>query len=179
MNFFRSFWGTCCGPEVFHVLVPISSVGSVGAFSLQGDRNLQKRVQKLQRSQNDVVYVLNVIEVEQLSKTGELLLRDDVLLSEDFVGSLLRLFLRLECDDGKDDGLDVKQQSDATKDQDTGTHSVEHEIIQRRPNENQGNEGKGAEGDQGNESDPLFHIGIALFIQNGQRRLLGSHAQRG
>ena len=141
--------------------------------------NLEDGVYELERGEDDIVYILDVVEVEELLKIGELLAGYTVLVLENLVRLILRLLLGLESHNGEYYGVDIEQKSDNTEHDGAYTVTVEHEEIDNRAYQNQGNEGKRTEGDEGDEADTLLHIGIAFLIEDSERRFLCSHTERG
>ena len=97
-----------------------SAVAAAGAVSLHRHQDLQCVINHLEGCEDDIVYILNVVEVEQLLQSGELFLRNVIISAQNFIRSVLCLSFGLEGQDRKHDGIRVEQETEASENQRPG-----------------------------------------------------------
>ena len=82
--------------------------------ALDRRHDLEYGVEQLERRKNNIVYILDVVEVEKLLKGGKLLLGNVVSASEDLISLFLGFFLGLKSQHRKHDRINVEQKSNAS-----------------------------------------------------------------
>ena len=106
----------------------------MGSFSVavNCNRNLENPVKELKHRKYDVVYVLNVVKVEEFSYGRELCKGDVVVVLQNFIGSLLRLLLGLKCQYREYYRINVEDNSEERKHNGAGAASAEHKEEHRQ-----------------------------------------------
>ena len=93
---------------------------------LDCNSNLEHGINKLERREDYIVYVLNVVKLEELLERGELVGGNVILVFKNFVRLVLRFLFGFKSQYGKHDRINVEQKTEYAKHHGAYTVSVEY-----------------------------------------------------
>lgn len=131
----------------------------------------------LQEGDDQIVDVLDVVELEEGFHLLQFFFGGEAIAAEDLNRFALGFDFGLQDHEREDEADHIEGEADAGGDDgDETTHLEEHDVDDDADEED-GDESDRAEVDERSQDDSGLHVGIALFIQDGERGLLSAHRE--